>query len=111
MLHESSLKSSEDDLYVELSGDKRTLTVYDSDPDNDTASEKVFEVVIKGYDPSTGSPDYDFTLYQPLDHISDICSDDNPDSMNLTFEVTLYDINEDKADRTTTDFIVTVIGD
>jgi len=105
----SELTSKGRALTYTLSSDKRTLTASTT-----VGSETVFTVEILGNMDFNGTPQYKFTLYQPLDHIPDLPGDPGTeireDEIDLMFDLAIWDKNE-QLDKTTVQIPITIYDD
>ncbi|MEE9905990.1 MAG: cadherin-like domain-containing protein [Chlorobium sp.] len=107
----SELKSKGRDLTYTLSSDKRTLTASTT-----SGNEPVFTVEILGNQNFDGTPEYRFTLYQPLDHIPDPgtelipSTEIRPNEIDLMFDLAIWDNNE-QLDKKTVQIPITIYDD
>ncbi|MBO8093581.1 MAG: cadherin-like domain-containing protein [Prosthecochloris sp.] len=114
------LTSKGAEVSYDISNDKRTITAFvDSDGNGvyDLGDSLVFTLEIIGYD-GDSDPDeftqdddlnYTFTLYRALDHISPV--ERSTDQIDMTFEVMMYDYQEDANDYVKTGIGIAIMDD
>ena len=114
------LTSKGAEVSYDISNDKRTITAFvDSDGNGvyDLGDSLVFTLEIIGYD-GDSDPDeftqdddlnYTFTLYRALDHTSPV--ERSTDQIDMTFEVMMYDYQEDANDYVKTGIGIAIMDD